>query len=88
MKIRIILRSSPLVSPFYEDGLEVALAAADMEIDTQVFFTGPFLEYIESVPSDNLVNKKIKQLYLYDIPVFKGDDLQDSDDSNVKVIEY
>ena len=48
MKLRIVLASSPLNSPFFEDGIEVALTAADLEVETEVVLTGAFLEYVKN----------------------------------------
>lgn len=67
MKLRVVLSTSPLISPFYEDGIEVALTAADMEVNTEVVLTGDFLAYVNSANSDSLVLKKLKQLELYEI---------------------
>ena len=61
MKLRIVLSSSPLNSPFFEDGIEVALTAADMEVETEVVLTGSFLEYVKNAFPEDIVIKKLKQ---------------------------
>lgn len=73
MKLRIVLASSPLNSPFFEDGIEVALTAADMEVETEVVLTGAFLEYVKNTSPDDIVLKKLKQLELYEIEPIRED---------------
>lgn len=73
MKLRIVLASSPLNSPFFEDGIEVALTAADLEVETEVVLTGAFLEYVKNTSPDDIVLKKLKQLELYEIEPIRED---------------
>lgn len=73
MKLRIVLSSSPLNSPFFEDGIEVALTAADMEVETEVVLTGSFLEYVKNAFPEDIVIKKLKQLELYEIEPIRED---------------
>lgn len=88
MKLRIVLASSPLNSPFFEDGLEVALTAADLEVETEVVLTGAFLEYVKNTSPDDIVLKKLKQLELYEIEPFYEEDQVTCSDPNIKQIVY
>ncbi|WP_286035787.1 hypothetical protein [Succinatimonas hippei] len=88
MKLRIVLASSPLNSPFFEDGIEVALTAADLEVETEVVLTGAFLEYVKNTSPDDIVLKKLKQLELYEIEPFYEEDQVTCSDPNIKQIVY
>ena len=88
MKLRIVLSSSPLNSPFFEDGLDVALTAADLEVETEVVLTGAFLEYVKNTSPDDIVLKKLKQLELYEIEPFYEEDQVTCSDPNIKQIVY
>ena len=88
MKLRIVLSSSPLNSPFFEDGIEIALTAADMEVETEVVLTGSFLEYVNNAFPEDIVIKKLKQLELYDIVPLRQEDLIACEDSRIKQIIY
>lgn len=88
MKLRIVLASSPLNSPFFEDGIEVALTAADLEVETEVVLTGAFLEYVKNTSPDDIVLKKLKQLELYEIEPLYEEDQVTCSDPNIKQIVY
>lgn len=88
MKLRIVLASSPLNSPFFEDGIEVALTAADLEVETEVVLTGAFLEYVKNTSPDDIVLKKLKQLELYEIEPFYVEDQVTCSDPQIKQIVY
>ena len=88
MKLRIVLASSPLNSPFFEDGIEVALTAADLEVETEVALTGAFLEYVKNTSPDDIVLKKLKQLELYEIEPFYEEDQVTCSDKRIKQIVY
>ncbi|WP_281758290.1 hypothetical protein [Succinatimonas hippei] len=88
MKLRIVLASSPLNSPFFEDGIEVALTAADLEVETEVVLTGAFLEYVKNTSPDDIVLKKLKQLELYEIEPLYEEDQVTCSDPQIKQIVY
>lgn len=88
MKLRIVLSSSPLNSPFFEDGIEVALTAADMEVETEVVLTGSFLEYVKNAFPEDIVTKKLKQLELYEIEPIRKDAAVICQDPQIKQIVY
>ena len=88
MKLRIVLSSSPLNSPFFEDGLEVALTAADLEVETEVVLTGAFLEYVKNTSPDDIVLKKLKQLELYEIEPLYEENQVTCSDKRIKQIVY
>lgn len=88
MKLRIVLASSPLNSPFFEDGIEVALTAADMEVETEVVLTEAFLEYVKNALPEDIVIKKLKQLELYDIEPLCEEELIACENSQIRQIVY
>lgn len=88
MKLRIVLASSPLNSPFFEDGIEVALTAVDLEVETEVVLTGAFLEYVKNTSPDDIVLKKLKQLELYEIEPFYEEKQVTCSDRRIKQIVY
>ena len=88
MKLRIVLASSPLSSPFFEDGIEVALTAADMEVATEVVLTGAFLEYVKNAVPEDIVIKKLKQLEIYEIDPLREEELGTCQDIQVRQIVY
>ena len=88
MKLRIVLASSPLNSPFFEDGIEVALTAADLEVETEVVLTGAFLEYVKNTSPDDIVLKKLKQLELYEIEPLYEENQVTCSDMRIKQIVY
>ena len=88
MKLRIVLASSPLNSPFFEDGIEVALTAADLEVETEGVLTGAFLEYVKNTSPDDIVLKKLKQLELYEIEPFYEEKQVTCSDPQIKQIVY
>ena len=88
MKLRIVLASSPLNSPFFEDGIEVALTAADMEVKTEVVLTGSFLEYVKNAVPEDIVIKKLKQLEIYEIDPLREEELGTCQDIQVRQIVY
>ncbi len=72
----IVFASSPLESLQFEQGLEVALAAADLELEVEVIFEGACAEAVQQASAQDSFVKKLGQLELYAIPVFCDSQLQ------------
>lgn len=65
----VVISSNPIKSVSFEQGIEVALNLADAELEVQVLLEGDFLEYVQSSASEDVVIKKLKQLFLYEVEV-------------------
>lgn len=64
----VVFSSVPEHSVQFEQGLEVALAAADLELEVKVIIEGACAKALLQVPTETIWVKKMRQLELYAIP--------------------
>ena len=66
----IVFSSSPINSDHFEQGIDVALAGADLELEIEILFEGECAEVLSQASVDSVFVKKLSQLQLYKMPCF------------------